>query len=181
MFLTPFLFILLLFYLQNFGIFLSLSSKIFDTIDQPSHKRSSKSSLPLPIIVRPVGDQQFRTPAYDRALGEVYTLASTTLRNNWAIPGDKYFVGLFPGSLTFVLSLGQRSRRFSCQRKSSWSCDYMSNTVYCLTNCVLEPPSYSILLLSLLSQMVALKYLDSKGYRGHIDLAAKLRVRGMNR
>lgn len=174
------LFMLLLFYPQNFGIFLSLSSKIFATLDQPSHNKSSKSSLPLPIIVRPVGDQQFRTPAYDRVLGEVYTLASTTLRNNWAIPGDKYFVGLFPGSLTFVLSVGQRSRRFSCLRMPSWSCDYKINSLFCLTNCVLEPPSYTILLLSLVSQMVALKYLDSKGYRGHIDLARKLRVRGIN-
>ncbi len=165
---------------QNVGLFLSLSDKVFDLLNPYSKTKTSKSSLRLPILVRHVGEQHCLAPAFDCVLGEVYTLDSEMSSNNWTILGDKYLIGPLPSSSTFILSVGQRSRRFDCQGLTSLTCVSKGNNLFSLSNCALDPPSYTFSLLSLISQIVALKHLDSNGYRGHTDLATKLWVSGVN-
>lgn len=102
--------------------------------------------------------------------GEIYLLDSAISSGSWSPPGGKYFVGPLPYLSTFVLAVGQRSRRFGGHGQSLSAHhlnhrdnnDNMCNTVLSITSFVLGHPTRTASLLSSISQIVAQKHLSNQ-------------------
>mmetsp|Transcript_20182 Transcript_20182/g.28741 ORF Transcript_20182/g.28741 Transcript_20182/m.28741 type:complete len:680 (-) Transcript_20182:3702-5741(-) len=151
--------------------YLSQNSGTISTIS------GSNKSFHFPVSVRTtLSEHQNDLPFHEGNLGEIYLLDSAIASSSWSPPGDKYFVGPLPFLSTFVLAVGQRSRRLgshgqtpSIHHKNHHDYDNnMCNTVFSVTSFVLGHPSHTVSLLSLISQIVAQKHLSNQ-YHGQVN------------